>query len=72
MSKYTIGLASRGVVHYNGSLDLLFLLLKLCSLQKIMYLFLYSLDTDIHTQFWSTLDKGNEDSCDLKETFVFS
>ena len=34
LSKYSIALASRGVVHYNGGLDLLFLLLKLCSLQK--------------------------------------
>ena len=39
LSKYTIALASCGVTHCNGSLDLFFLLLNLCSLQKIMYSF---------------------------------
>ena len=70
MCKYTIASASCGAVHYNGGLDLLLLLLKLCSLQK-KYICFYVYSTNIFTQFWSALDKGNKDSCDLKETFVF-
>ena len=46
---YTIALASCGAVHYNGSLVLLFLLLKLYPLQKIIYSFLYSFNIYIHT-----------------------
>ena len=48
-SKYTIALASRRAVHHNGGLDLLFLILKLCSLQKLIYLFLCSFNKYIHT-----------------------
>ena len=40
LSKYTIALASRGTNHYNGRIDLLFLLLKLSSLQKIIFMFI--------------------------------
>ena len=47
LSKYAIALASRGAVYYNGSLDLLFLLLR--SLQKIIYSLLYSFLAYIHT-----------------------
>ena len=70
-SKYTITLASCCAIHYNGSLDLLFLLLKLCSLQKIIHIFFYVLSKNIFTQFWSSLDKRNKDSCNLKEAFAF-
>ena len=48
-SKYKIVLASRGAIHYNGGFDLLFLILKLCSLQKLIYLFLCSFNKYIHT-----------------------
>ena len=48
LSKYTIALASCGVIHANGSLDLLFLLLKLCSLK--IYIFVFIFIRRIYTQ----------------------
>ena len=53
MTKYTIALASRGAVHYNGSLVIV---LKLSFLQKIK-IHLYIFSTFLFTQFRSyTLD----------------
>ena len=50
LCKYTIASASCGAVHYNGGLDLLLLLLKMCSLQK-KYICFYVHSTNIFTQF---------------------
>ena len=43
----------------------------LCLNIQVQYISFYIHSTYIFTQSWSTLDKENKDSCDLKETFVF-